>query len=872
MMRSSASNRIVRGLLSALLILALVPGVVGGPSPAFAGVTTANLKCLDFVDANTGFAAGTAGTILKTTDGGLTWNIVRAGDLLDFRSIDFMSATHGWAVSLEGTVVGTTNGGATWMTLSTDPLGPNYVLGRFYDVEFFSTSEGVIVGTAQDEPPFVFHTYNGGSGTWYRDVSAGTYEPPPELPSTPKLGLGEFYAVDYPVVGRAWAVGHDRYNGANKPVVWDWDETRTGTYWRAQTITGTGPLYDVDFVSTTLGIAVGSGGRTYRTVDSGVTWSQVLVGQTVDLKGVTWGTTGIAWAVGGSGRIFGTANSGVSWTAQTSPTAAALEDVAWLGGTTAVAVGASGTILRTTDGTTWQIPATPAGPQMTSVSSATHPLDVWVGATAVSAQWSATGTDLTGYGVVFDQLATTVPSVVTTTGTTGAFTASGSGTWWLHVAARDALARWSTPWHRAVLVDVTMPVTQFSPDAAGYAEAANVTLSATDAHAGVASVSYSVNGGSVTTVTGSSAIVSVSGVGTHDVAYYATDNAGNVAATKHADVIVRAASGPPEQDPVSGANRYATAIEAAKTTFGVGPMPAGPDGNRWVVVASGANWPDALAASGLAGALEAPLLLTQPDSLPSDVGAYVSALGASRAAVVGGTAAVSQSVRTQLAALVGGSANVKGYGASNRYATAELVASTAVNATGRSTWDKIAFLSTGGNYPDALAAAPLAAAIGRPLYLADPAAGVSNATVSAMRSAGVERVIVLGGTAVVSQTTVNRIKAAGITVGTDDRWAGANRYDTARVVAEKSIATGYLNAGETGIATGEGFADALAGGVAQGHAGGVLVLTESATLESYARKFLTDHRASIQTLRFFGGVGALSTQVRIDAVSVATVP
>lgn len=868
----SMRGRIVRTSLSVLLALALVPAIPGGPQPAYAGVTTANLRCVDFVDSTTGFAAGEAGTILKTTDGGLTWNIVRGGDLLDFRSIDFVNATHGWAVSLTGTVVGTTNGGANWMTLSTDPLGPNYVLGRFYDVEFFGTTEGVAVGTAQDEPPFVLHTYNGGSGMWYREMSAGTYEPPPELPSFPKVGLGEFYAIDYPVAGRAWAVGHDRYKGANKPVVWDYDSARTGTEWYAQTITGTGPLYDVDFSSTTLGIAVGSGGRTYRTVNAGVTWTQVLVGQTVDLKGVTWGTTGTAWAVGGSGRIFGTANSGTSWTAQTSPTAAVLEDVAWLGGTTAVAVGASGTILRTTNGSTWEIPSVPAAPVMTSVSSATHPVDTWVKATTINAQWTATGTDLTGYGVVLDQAATTVPAAVSTTATSGSYVASGSGTWWLHVAAKDSLGRWSAPWHRKALVDVTKPVAQFAPDSAGYAESANVPLTATDAHSLVKSVSYSVDGGSVTTVTGSSATVSVSGIGTYDVAYYATDNAGNASTEAHADVVVRAASGPPAQDPVAGSNRYATAIEAAKTTFGAGPMPAGPDGHRWVVVALGANWPDALAASGLAGALEAPLLLTQPDTLPSEVGAYIAALGADRAAVVGGTAAVSQAVRTQLAALVGGSANVKGYGASNRYATAELVASTAVNATGRSAWDKIAFLSTGGNYPDALAAAPLAAAIGRPLYLADPAAGVSNATVSAMRSAGVERVIVLGGTAVVSQTTVNRIKAAGITIGTGDRWSGANRYDTARVVAEESIATGFLSAGETGLATGEGFADALAGGVAQGHAGGVLVLTESATLEYYARKFLTDHRASIQTLRFFGGTGALSTQVRVDAVSVATVP
>jgi putative cell wall-binding protein len=286
-------------------------------------------------------------------------------------------------------------------------------------------------------------------------------------------------------------------------------------------------------------------------------------------------------------------------------------------------------------------------------------------------------------------------------------------------------------------------------------------------------------------------------------------------------------------------------------------------------VASGTNWPDALAASGLAGSLQAPLLLTKPAALSSTVKTYIQQLDADRIAVVGGTAAVSDAVATELATVVGGAANVQRYGGTTRYSTANLIAGITVTASGRPAWDHIAFLATGGNFPDALAAGPLSAAEGRPLYLAHPTTGVSDATIAAMLSADVQRVIVLGGPSVVSQASIDKIKAAGITIGTSDRWYGTDRYDTARVVAQNSLTAG-LTASATGLATGEDFPDALAGGVSQGLSGSVLVLTKSATLSGAASTFLNSNAASIDEVRFFGGLAALSSGVRTAAITAAT--
>ncbi len=76
-----------------------------------------------------------------------------------------------------------------------------------------------------------------------------------------------------------------------------------------------------------------------------------------------------------------------------------------------------------------------------------------------------------------------------------------------------------------------------------------------------------------------------------------------------------------------------------------------PSTSRSVVVASGVSFPDALAASYLAGIVDGPILLTDPLQLPSVTSAELTALGATQVYVVGGTSAVSAHVAAQIGAI-----------------------------------------------------------------------------------------------------------------------------------------------------------------------------------------------------------------------------
>ncbi|HZL05461.1 MAG TPA: cell wall-binding repeat-containing protein, partial [Coriobacteriia bacterium] len=273
--------------------------------------------------------------------------------------------------------------------------------------------------------------------------------------------------------------------------------------------------------------------------------------------------------------------------------------------------------------------------------------------------------------------------------------------------------------------------------------------------------------------------------------------------------------------PIEGPNRYATAIAASTKAF--------PSGSEYVIIATGMNWPDALGGSALAGALDAPILLTRQDILPAEVRSEIVRLGATKAIILGGTPAVSAAVAGQIDGIAG--VSVERISGPNRYDTANAVAARtiAVMRAG-SGYDGTAFIATGANFPDALGASPLAAAAGWPIYLANPNQDNNAGLVAVMKAAGVTDAILLGGANVVADSI-------RIALGTayETRLSGANRYDTAIAVATYGVANAGLSWNRLAIATGQNFPDALAGGVLQGKSGSVLLLTPTASLNDGVR-------------------------------------
>lgn len=312
--------------------------------------------------------------------------------------------------------------------------------------------------------------------------------------------------------------------------------------------------------------------------------------------------------------------------------------------------------------------------------------------------------------------------------------------------------------------------------------------------------------------------------------------------------------------PIAGANRFTTAVAASVEAY-----PDGLDdtGARTVVIATGRNWPDALGGSSLAGVLDGPILLVDTNAVPAEVTAEITRLDADKAIILGGIAAVSDAVEAALKTQLGAT-DVDRIAGANRYETADKIASAVIDLAGAG-FEGTAFVATGAKFPDALGAAPLAAANAWPLYLANPSSGLSAATKAAMD--GVDTVLVLGGEAVVPadvETYLNTTYGdANVT-----RLFGADRYETAVKVAAYGVDHAGLGWNRVAIATGVNFPDALAGGVLQGRVGSVMLLTKPDALNAYTSAALAAHEADISTVTFFGGLGALPQVVR-DQVATA---
>lgn len=291
---------------------------------------------------------------------------------------------------------------------------------------------------------------------------------------------------------------------------------------------------------------------------------------------------------------------------------------------------------------------------------------------------------------------------------------------------------------------------------------------------------------------------------------------------------------------LAGADRLTTAIEVSQERFPV----SGPD-SKVALLANAYSFPDALSGSTLAGAVGGPVLLCPSDKLPSSVRAELVRLGVTKVYILGGTKAISVGVASAVDAISG--VSIERIGGANRAATARLVAREAASVRPTAS---LAFVVNADRFPDALAASPMATYNNAPVLLTNGTSLTSDTRYALTDSLlGIDDVVIVGGTAVVSSAVESQIKTILGGSGHVRRIAGSNRYQTARNFAV--WATGPTTTIETvgttlnptaletldfhriGVASGEDFPDALAGGVFCGLSRAPILLTGSTELSPY---------------------------------------
>jgi len=331
------------------------------------------LLSIFFIDENTGFVSGgNSGTILKTTNGGDNWQNVFSGGTTFMWDINFPTRNTGYAVGLNGTIFKSTNSGLNWSQQNSNTTVP------FFCVDFLDSLNGVAGGGA-----YLTKTTNGGLN-WinqniifmdpFSQVTSlsfidqsniyGLTTGKSEFLKTTNAGFSwNFNPINYPSfsdIPRKMS-----FNGLNNGnIVTDLgfilSTTNAGTSWTIDSsfkplYRQIGVLFNVNRVSEQIAYVSGAGGRVIKSTNAGINWFTTTGGR-YNYNTNYFVNQNTGFTAGNDGKILKTTNAGLNWIEKQSNTIQNLNDVVFADENTGYVCGDTGTVLKTTDsGENWVI-------------------------------------------------------------------------------------------------------------------------------------------------------------------------------------------------------------------------------------------------------------------------------------------------------------------------------------------------------------------------------------------------------------------------------------------------------------------------------------------------------------------------------------
>ncbi|WP_419944142.1 cell wall-binding repeat-containing protein [Candidatus Poriferisodalis sp.] len=328
-----------------------------------------------------------------------------------------------------------------------------------------------------------------------------------------------------------------------------------------------------------------------------------------------------------------------------------------------------------------------------------------------------------------------------------------------------------------------------------------------------------------------------------------------------------------------GRDRYDTALRLANNfgrSKGLGAVPV-------AFVASGVSLVDAVSVAGLAGFLDAPILLTPGDSLNGGVADFIEDYGVGTIHILGGTGAVSDTVAEDIESLAN-EPTVSRIAGVDRYDTAAQAAS---RLGGGAAWcgseDPAAILANGGDVSlvDVMMVGPIAHRLQLPMLLT-ASDELPSFTADFIEAEDIEHVVIVGNTDAVSADVEDALRDSG--VDAVDRIGGDSAGATSVALAE--LLTGDCkdnlapsSEDTVALVSMDGLPDGVAAApvLSSTYAGGELVpvLIVGDTLPASIRDYLAATPDSVGGSKLnlkilaVGGTGAVSDSVMQAALEAA---
>jgi photosystem II stability/assembly factor-like uncharacterized protein len=304
------------------------------------------LNDVDFVDANHGWALGDGGTIIATTDGGISWTRQRYAPSDGLGALSFSDATHGWAVG--GGVLSTTDGGAHWVERDVGATG-------LTDVSFATASTGWVCGVGGG----VLRRTTDGGATWtpydlgdpydtwtvtevtctdatHAWATLYTTSPYEDYGLATTTDGGDHWAVTKPAYGYLWshsltfvddAIGFLQVQGSTVGFLATTDGGANWTQRSSEYVTDMAFTDAMHGVGVTGGTYMNTTSLTYTT-DGGASWTtSTWVPPDSSIAGgcshVAFADATNVWAVGGNGAIAASTDGGATWAPDSTDASAA---------------------------------------------------------------------------------------------------------------------------------------------------------------------------------------------------------------------------------------------------------------------------------------------------------------------------------------------------------------------------------------------------------------------------------------------------------------------------------------------------------------------------------------------------------------------
>lgn len=283
--------------------------------------------------------------------------------------------------------------------------------------------------------------------------------------------------------------------------------------------------------------------------------------------------------------------------------------------------------------------------------------------------------------------------------------------------------------------------------------------------------------------------------------------------------------------------------------------------SRFAVVATNATYHDALAASGFAGLLNAPIVITDPTTLSTAAKETLEHVKSARGMtvfVIGGPLAISDEVVAQIDAL-------KSVSVKRIWGQASWDTSLEVYKYGKylsetnntvTPWGDNVVLSTANSFQDALSISPYCYAKNAPIILTNAYNVLADDAVETVK--GFDQVIITGGELAVGSEVGKQIG------NLHTRLYGQDAYATSNAIADWVTKYGGMNASQIGVATGQNYHDALVASAHCGKSAAPLILADAnnlTTVDAHSQSFMAKNLNDIAQVRIYGGPLAVSQDV-----------